>query len=318
METALITGVNGYIGSHVARALVRDGWRVIGFDLSSDNIADLKGGLGFEFCSVDITNPGSIPAVTKTADVIVHCAALVHKGSPDLSRNNYLKINSTGTRNILEALDSHKVKRVLFLSTVSVYGNLSEGMMPTENTALNPDDYYGESKVMAEDYVRHYSRDNGIYHTILRLTPVYGKSFLLNIHKRVYLPGELAFYRISDGRQSLSLCSINNVVDVSVISIKHPSFFDETFNTGDFQDYSINDLIFFFKDHYFQNKKPVIPVPGAVPFSLLKLVSLILPEKARYYTFQLRKVAKDTRYSLEKLQSTGTSLNWNLYNTFAD
>lgn len=316
MDEILVTGINGYIGSHIGRAFLRDGKRVIGLDLGSDNIDDMMADPNFEFLRADITDRGSIPDEVKKSDALVHCAALVHKRSSDLSRDNYFRINSAGTVNILEAVDPARVKQVVLLSTVSVYGHLAEEMIPDENGPIDPDDYYGESKAAAEDHVRSYSRGHGIAHTILRLAPVYGRSFLLNVRKRVYLPGGLSFYRIGRGTQRLSLCSVNNVVGVVVAGMGKTFLLNETFNVSDSGDYSINDMILFFKDLYSQGKKPVVPIPRAFPLLLFRLLSLALPERAGYYAYQFNKVAKDARYSVEKLRATGIPLIWNLRNTF--
>jgi nucleoside-diphosphate-sugar epimerase len=313
----LITGINGYIGSNLGRRLLREGGSVIGCDLESGNIGDLKADSRFEFHGADITSAGAMRDVARDVDHVVHCAALVHKRSTDLSRENYFRINRTGTINILRALNPVRVKRIVLLSTVSVYGKLREGTVPDEGTEPDPDDHYGESKAAAENDVRAYSRDSGVAHTILRLAPVYGTSFLLNIHKRVYLPGEAAFYRIGSGTQRLSLCSVNNVIDVVAAGASHPSFANETFNVSDAGEYSINDIISFFRKFRSQEKKVIIGIPYAFPRLIFKALSLIMPGRGQSYTYQLQKVALDARYSVEKLRKTGVPLVWDLRSTFS-
>lgn len=316
MSKKLITGVNGYIGSSLARALLRQGDKVIGIDLDSGNIDDLISDPKFEFRKVDITDPHGFADEARQADALIHCAGLVHKRSSDLSRENYFRINQFGTKNTLESLDRNVVKQVLFLSTVSVYGDLSDGMIPDENTLPAAEDYYGESKVAAEKEIREFSDRCKIPHTIFRLAPVYGESFLLNMHKRVYLPRELAFYRIESGDQRLSLCSVKNINDVVISSMGAGSFFDQTINLQDLEDYSINDIILFFKSLYAQQNKPVIRIPYALPLLVFQILSLLLPKKAEYYKYQLRKVAENAEYSVNKLRRMGVSVKWNLYNTF--
>jgi UDP-glucose 4-epimerase len=317
LSRTLITGINGYIGSNLGRLFLREGRPVTGCDLESGNIGDLIADRRFEFRRVDITDAGALEDAMRDVDHVVHCAALVHKRSTDLSRENYFRINRTGTENILRALDPAQVKRIILLSTVSVYGRLREGMVPDEGTDPDPDDHYGESKAAAEDDVRAYSRDSGVAHTILRLAPVYGTSFLLNIHKRVYLPGEAAFYRIGSGTQRMSLCSVNNVIDVIAAGASHPSFANETFNVRDLKEYSINEIISFFRELRPQQKRITITIPYAVPRLAFRAVSLIMPGRGRSYTYQFQKVALDARYSVEKLRKTGIPLVWDLRSTFS-
>jgi UDP-glucose 4-epimerase len=316
MEKILITGINGYIGSRVAKALLRDGKRIIGTDLTLDNYSEIKNEKHFAHYAANIAEPSTLPIEFRDAGILIHCAALVHKRSTDLSRANYFRINHQGTRNILAGLDAAGLKMIIFLSTVSVYGNVPPGMQPDENTIPNPDDFYGESKIAAEEEIRIFSEKHSIPYIILRLSPVYGKSFLLNINKRIYVPGHYCFYRIGKGSQKLSLCSVNNVVHVirTVLNDRHSS--GQIFNLRDPENYSINDIIDFFNVAS-GKKKPIITIPVMVPQIAFSCLSLVLPKKAEYYKYQLRKISMDAMYSIEKIRNAGFNLPWDLKSTFS-
>jgi hypothetical protein len=73
-----------------------------------------------------------------------------------------------------------------------------------------------------------------------------------------------------------------------------------------------------FKEIYSQKDKPVFQIPLCIPGTVFKLLSLVMPERAKFYEYQLKKIAQDSIYSVEKLRLTGTPLKWNLYNTFHD
>lgn len=238
----------------------------------------------------------------------------MHKRSSDLSRKNYFRVNCEGTENVLDFLDKSRLKQIIFISTVSVYGDLSNGVVPDENSRAAPEDFYGESKLAAENAVRKFSERHKIPYTIFRLTPVYGDLFLLNINKRIYLPGGTAFYKVGAGEQRMSLASVNNVVDVVVDSINNSNYFNETFIVKDMEDYPINDIISSFKDVFSQHSKPVVQVPLCVPESAFKLMGFVMPERARYYGYQLRKIADNAVYSGAKLHSM-VQMKWNLRNT---
>ncbi|MHB8108425.1 MAG: NAD-dependent epimerase/dehydratase family protein [Syntrophorhabdaceae bacterium] len=315
METVLITGVNGYIGSRLARSLLDLRERVIGIDLASDTIDELKKNPDFKFFAADITGR-AFPGETREADVLIHCAALVHNRSSDLSRGNYFRINHLGTRNILESLDPAKIKQVVYLSTVSIYGNAPEGVIPDEDFHPRPDDFYGESKLAAEEEVRSYSAKHRIPYTILRLAPVYGAEFILNIRKRVYLPGGQLFYRVGNGNQRISLCSINTIMDVAIASLHSPAFFNLTCNTMDGGDYSINEIIRFFRKLNSHEKKKMLSIPSSLPLLAFSIMSLCAPKKAEFYRYQFKKIAQDASYSALKLRKTGMKLSWDIYRTF--
>jgi len=310
----LITGVNGYIGSKIAIDVLKRGDRVTGIDARSGNVFPITGNSGFQLRTADITDSTTFPPEIIEADILVHCAALVHKRSSGLSRENYFKINCEGTENVLNFLDRGRLKQIIFISTVSVYGDLSNGVVPDENSRAAPEDFYGESKLAAEDAVRKFSERYKIPYTIFRLTPVYGDLFLLNINKRIYLPEGTAFYKVGAGEQRMSLASVNNVVDVVVDSINNSNYFNETFIVKDLEDYSINEIISSFKDIFSQHGKPVVQVPLCVPKVAFKLMGIVMPERARYYGYQLRKIADNAVYSGAKLHSM-VQMKWNLRNT---
>ncbi|MCX5811779.1 MAG: NAD(P)-dependent oxidoreductase [Proteobacteria bacterium] len=309
-----IAGVNGYIGAKIALDFLQKGNKIIGLDSRYENVSSLANNPHFQFFKTDITNATTLPDEVREADILVHCAALVHKQSSDLSRENYFRVNCEGTKNILNFLDKGRLKQIIFLSTVSVYGDISNNVAPDENTPTNPEDFYGESKLAAENAIRGFSEKYHIPYTIFRLVPVYGDLFLLNINKRIYLPGKIAFYKIGAGRQCLSLVSVNNVVDIVAACINNPLFFNETFIVKDVEDYSINGIIATFKDMYSQRGKPVVRIPLCIPETAFKLLGLVMPEKAKFYEYQLKKIAKDAVYSGGKLRSR-VQLKWNIKNT---
>jgi len=318
MTNILITGVNGYIGLKIATHLVEVGNEIIGIDINSSNVKGLISKPNFKLFRVDITDTVSFPAEVQQVDIVIHCAALVHKRSKDLSRENYFKINCQGTKNILSFLDKKKLKQIIFLSTVTGYGSLVQEMIPDENTPLAPEDFYSESKMAAENEIREFSKNNSIPFTILRLAPVYGKKFLLNINKRVYLPKKMAFYKIASGEQRISLCSVQNVVDVINYSVNNKSYFNEVFIVKDAKDYSINEIISVLRDVFIQKNKPIIRIPSLIPEIVFGCIGIIIPQKGKFYKSQLKKIAQDSIYSGNKIYSSGIRLKWNLKNTFLE
>lgn len=313
----LVTGVSGYVGSKIAEDLLRKGSIIAGVDNNSESSSFLANKSNFKFYKADITDARTFPEEIRKADVLVHCAALVHKKSHDLSRKNYFRINYEGTKNILNFSDKERLKQIIFLSTVSVYGDVSNGVVRDENIQTTPVDFYGESKLAAENAIKEFSDKHKIPYTIFRLTPVYGEFFLLNINKRICLPKQLAFYKVGSGEQRMSLLSVNNVVDAVTESINNKMFFNEIFNVSDFQDYSINQIIIFLKELCSQRNKPVITIPEAIHLRAFQCLKLLMPKKADYLKYQFNKIAQDSVYSAEKLRSKGTKLKWNLYNTFS-
>jgi nucleoside-diphosphate-sugar epimerase len=128
-STILITGADGFIGSHLTEKLVRDGYKVRAFVMyNSFNSwgwldqcsADLK--KQFEVFSGDIRDPNGVKEAMKGCDAVLHLAALIAIPYSYHSPDTYVETNIKGTLNVLQAARELGVKRVIHTSTSEVYG----------------------------------------------------------------------------------------------------------------------------------------------------------------------------------------------------
>jgi UDP-glucose 4-epimerase len=163
----LVIGGAGYIGGHIVDALCDSGHHVLVFDnLSSgfrqniDKRAKLVLG--------DIVNPADLESVLKRGfDVVFHFAALKSVGDSMIHADKYALNNITGTLNILNMMVKHHVKFFVFSSSAAVYG--SPRYLPIdENHPLNPESFYGFTKLEIERFLGWYSRIHGIRFAALR------------------------------------------------------------------------------------------------------------------------------------------------------
>jgi nucleoside-diphosphate-sugar epimerase len=312
-----ITGSNGYIGSKLATALLKSGHQVYGIDVASSNIRELAAKPNYRFVQSDIADSRDLFQHLGSVDVAIHCAALVHRKSNDLSKENYVKVNYEGTRNVVSALRNKGLAQFIFLSTVSVYGETVR-KTPDGLSEPNPVDFYGESKLMAEKTIREFSKARHVPCTILRLCPVYGRDFLVNIAKRVYLPKRIGFYRISPGDQRISLCSVNNLIHVILACMKAPGLYNGTFVIKDRDDYSINEIIAVLRDVFCQHRRPVVSIPPLVPRLFLRSLCLFSSARTGLYRYQMTKIAHDSLFPVNKIRPLGIELRWNLESTLRD
>ena len=167
---AIVTGGAGFIGSHIAERLLKDGHEVVILDdFSSGKTANVPQGATVR--QVDISDWNELSLVEwdfSDCDVIFHNAA---------SKKNIclrdpvrdLEVNGGGTLMLLQLAQIHNIKKFVHASTGSVYGNVIGRI--AEDTPTNPVSYYGISKLAGENYVRHYCSLNT---TILRYFHVYG------------------------------------------------------------------------------------------------------------------------------------------------
>ena len=144
----LITGITGFIGTYLARRLTAAGTRVSG--LSSDPLTRLAGVEAEIYPQVDICDAETLRRVFERCDpqVVVHLAGLSHVGESWKRPGDYLRVNFSGTRNLLQAAGD---RRVVFASSSEVYGRVPEAEQPiTEERPLDPRSPYAMTKACAE------------------------------------------------------------------------------------------------------------------------------------------------------------------------
>jgi len=163
----LVIGGAGYIGSHVARALLDKGYSVTVYDnLSSgcrENIFDDE-----EFIEGDILDEKLLlKTMQQGFDGLIHLAALKAAGESMVEPEKYAVNNITGTIHILNAAATSGVKRVIFSSSAAVYGE-PQYLPIDEKHPVNPENFYGFTKLEIERLLDWYDRLRGIRYAALR------------------------------------------------------------------------------------------------------------------------------------------------------
>lgn len=161
----LVTGGAGYIGSHTALELLRAGYNVVVVDnLINSNEESLRrieilAGKKATFYRVDLLDREALNAVfeTEPIDAVIHFAALKSVGESVAQPLRYYHNNITGTLHLLEVMNAHNVRRFVFSSSATVYGDPKE-MPITEDVPLAPFNPYGQTKAMVEEILRDLQR----------------------------------------------------------------------------------------------------------------------------------------------------------------
>jgi UDP-glucose 4-epimerase len=172
----LVTGGAGFIGSHVADALLGSGHEVLILDdLSTgrrQNVPERA-----KFVEGDIRNGELVAKVFADfqPDVVTHQAAQTSVAISTREPLRDAEINVLGSLHILQSCVKHKVKQVVFASTGgAIYGEVPDGVRASESTAPNPLSPYACSKFAVEKYLTAYGREHGLRSTVLRYANVYG------------------------------------------------------------------------------------------------------------------------------------------------
>ena len=119
---AFVTGATGFIGGHLARKLRERGDEVVALVRSPEKAAELKR-QGAELVEGDISNPEAIRRGTEGADAVFHGAAIYKVGIPKSQRDEMYEANVRGTERVLDAAIQAGVPRIVYISTVNVFGN---------------------------------------------------------------------------------------------------------------------------------------------------------------------------------------------------
>lgn len=185
MTSVLITGITGFIGSHLAKALVEKGYSVHGVikhsptrDLKVPPLGDILDKI--TLTTADFTNLYSIKDVLKSVmpDYVYHLGAITPVRLSFTRPYEYLDTNYTGTVNMVHGfleLPDHQDRQFIFASTAEVYGWQSTDKPLREDVPLNPSSPYSVAKTAADMYVRMAMKVYGLNATIQRATNSYGR-----------------------------------------------------------------------------------------------------------------------------------------------
>ncbi len=164
---AFITGASGFVGSHLAARLVRDGWQVSA--LVHSRAVDSAEGI--ERVEGDIRDAALLAAAMKGADVLFHLASAL--GASRLGEEGFRAINAGGTRAALAAAGEAGVKRVVHFSSAGVLGHVAERRAAAEDHAPDPRDAYDRTKLEGERIALEFS-GKGMDVVVLRPGWIYG------------------------------------------------------------------------------------------------------------------------------------------------
>jgi UDP-glucose 4-epimerase len=237
---ALVTGGAGFIGSHIAQRLVRDGHSVRILDnLSSGKRENLAAfAKDVEFIEADVRDAPQLEYYASGCDVVFHQAAVVSVPYSVEHPQETHDVNIQGTLNVLLAAKTRGVRRVVFACSAAVYGD--DPQLPKRETMpMTPISPYGVEKGAGEMYMRAWSRLYGVETVSLRYFNVFGErqdpaspySGVISVFASRVSKGE-GVVIFGDGRQSRDFVYVSNVVDANLLAATRPGVCGRAFNVG--------------------------------------------------------------------------------------
>jgi UDP-glucose 4-epimerase len=245
----LVTGGAGFIGSHLARALLERGDHVRIFDNFSSGRRENLNGLDAELIEGDLRDLGKVAQAVKGMDYIFHEAAFVSVPESMEKPRECFDINITGTSNLLETARSAGVKRVVMASSAAVYGN-SDSLPLVEDAPLRQFSPYAVSKRVDEMFADLYSNSFQLEVTALRYFNVYGPR---QRPDSMYAAAVPIFIRrmlddkpitiFGDGGQTRDLINVKDVVHANILASQHSDAPGQVFNVCTGKETRLLDLL---------------------------------------------------------------------------
>ncbi len=244
----LVTGGAGFIGSHVADELIKLGHDVVILD-------DLSGGFKeninkkAKFIKGSITDEKLIKKLFKkySFDYVFHLAAYAAENLSHFIRNFNYNNNLIGSINLINASVNHNVKCFVFTSSIAVYGTNQLPMK--EETVPMPEDPYGISKLAVEKDLEAARRLFGLNYIIFRPHNVYGerqnigdkyRNVIGIFMNQIMQNKPLTIF--GDGEQQRAFSYIGDIAPIIANSINVPSAYNQIFNIGADEPYTVNEL----------------------------------------------------------------------------
>ncbi len=259
-KTFLVTGGAGFIGSHLCQRLLSGGARIINVDdynnfydprIKEDNVRGfLKDSETFIDCRVDIRDAHALADVFATwgsqVDQVIHLAARAGVRPSLMEPQLYLETNVNGTLNLLEQMRRHDIRKMVFASSSSVYGNRTDPPFREDQDISKPVSPYAATKAMGENLLHTYSHLYGMQVVALRFFTVYGARQRpdLAIHKftRLIDQGQ-PIQMFGDGSTLRDYTYIEDILDGITGAIKYDKTPFEVFNLGESQPVTLKRLI---------------------------------------------------------------------------
>lgn len=214
----LVTGADGFIGSHLTERLVREGASVRALCMYNSNgswgwldraPSDVKSSLDVKLG--DIRDARHVEELTRDVDVVLHLAALIAIPYSYRAPQSFVETNVLGTLNVLEGARRHGVRRVVHTSTSEVYGT-PRSLPITEGHALNAQSPYAATKVAADQLALSYHKSFDVPVTVLRPFNTYGP----RQSARAVIPAILA--QLLSGKTEIGLGRLDTRRDLTFVA----------------------------------------------------------------------------------------------------
>ncbi|MBC8526380.1 MAG: NAD(P)-dependent oxidoreductase [Candidatus Cloacimonetes bacterium] len=296
-----ITGSNGFVGSRLMYYLEEKGHQVWGVDNSTK-------------CNIEPHPKTKIGDIRKIDDlhkfdnikfdVIIHCAADKHDFG--ISKESYFSNNEYGTKILMKYATEKNIKKLIYYSTVSVYGHKS--VPCNESGKLQPDNDYGASKLAGEKVIEKWLKQDSKRQVIfLRPSIIYGPYNYANMYNLIDMMHRKPWITIGNGKHIKSMISLENLLKMTyfIIPLMKPGL--QIFNTLDKPYITVRKLmeIIASNDGF---RLPIIRIPlffAVFGGKIFDILAFITKRDLPINSGRMKKFDTSTEYYSEKIREIG-------------
>jgi nucleoside-diphosphate-sugar epimerase len=304
----IITGATGFIGRNLAERFNEDGIEVVATGRNESVGKMLKRGK-IEFVAADIKNKTQLEKAFSPADIVVHCAA---KAGVWGKYKEFYETNVIGTKNVINACIKNSIKRIIFISTPSVYFDGRHRLNILEDDPISEKQFsYGKTKLMSESDLLS-SENIGLKSIILRPRAVYGKYDNIIIPHILKLSEKRKFPLINNGQALTDITYIGNLVDAvrNCFSASDDAW-NEIYNISNGDPISIKEWFLKVLEIFDRPFKPKnIPEPIAKKIAVIMEILSHLPFSDKEPTLTRFSVGYMARSMTMSIGKAGQKLNY--------
>jgi nucleoside-diphosphate-sugar epimerase len=302
LKTA-VTGGTGCLGQALLKQLTKSGFDIQLLVLPQElgcNPVDKN--TKIKIVAGDTNSIEALIELTKDCEAVFHLAGKVHSRSRSTTQaNDFFRINTEGTRALIYAAAKNRVRRIVFYSTVGVYGKIAD-FHGDEQSPCNPLDSYAKSKYAAEQLILNSIKEKGPEGVVLRFPVAYGPLDRGNVAKLIASIYHKFFVYFGEGDCLRSMISSENTAGAAIQAALQPEAANQIFCVTDGRDVTLSELVDSICQAFDRSWRPA-HIPLAIAEVAGKFGDLI--EKIGHISSpmnsdQVQKLTKPLTFSCEK------------------
>lgn len=297
MKVALIGG-SGFVGTRLIDLLQQDSNEILNIDKNQSHFFSKITTIG------DVRDREQVTKLLKDTDVVVLLAAEHRDDVTPITK--YYDVNVAGMQNTLAAMKANHIKRIIFTSSVAVYGLNKEN--PNEEYPKDPFNHYGKSKWMAEMELEKWYKEHPDWNiNILRPTVIFGERNRGNVYNLLKQISTGKFAMVGKGENRKSMAYVGNIVAFIKFLIDQKTIGYNVYNYIDKPDFTMNELV----DHVSKVLKKHIPAThfpywlGMAGGYCFDVLAWMIRKKMTVSSVRVKKFCATTQFDASKVNSSG-------------